>query len=110
MKVTQTNNDVHVEEIDNAITFDQVQTDTCRINGHSYETIDYIPDFDGQGYKLLIQCTDWGLETFGKINEDKDVCGEYEYPTTSTLEKYWKKADEVDYLVIKQVFATEGIV
>jgi hypothetical protein len=110
MKATQTKNGVHVEEIDSAVTFDQGQTDTCSINSHSYETIDYIPDFDGQHYKRLIQCTDWELETFEKINKDKDVCGEYEYPTSSTLERYWKKADEVSYLVIKQAFATEGIV
>ena len=58
----------------------------------------------------LIQCIDWGVETFEKINKDKDVCDEYEYPTMSTLEGYWKKADKVSHLVIKQTFATEGIV
>jgi hypothetical protein len=91
---------VHVEEIDTTITLDHVQTDACRIKDHSYETIDYIPDFEGQRYKLLIQCTDWGLETFEKINNDKAVCGK--------VQRYWKKADEVSNLVMKQAFATEG--
>jgi hypothetical protein len=108
--IQQTKSAVHVKELEIAITFEQVQTDTCGIKGHSYETIDYIPDFDGQRYKLLIQCTDCGLETFEKINKDKDIYGEYEYPTTSILDRYWNKADEVSYLVRKQVFATGGIV
>jgi hypothetical protein len=83
--IQETKNGLHVEEIDIAITFDEVLADTCRIKRHSYETIDYVPDFDGQCYQLLIQCTDCGLDTFEKLNKDKDVCYEYdEYPITNT--------------------------
>jgi hypothetical protein len=106
--VQETKNGLHVEEIEIAITFDEVLADTCRIKGHSYKTIDYVPHFDGQCYHLLIQCTDCGLDTFEKIIKDNVVSGEYDYPTASTLERYWKKADEASYLVTKQAFATEG--
>jgi hypothetical protein len=65
--IQETKNRVRIEEIDTAITLDHIQIDTCKIKDHSYETIDYIPNFEGRRYKLLIQCTDW--ETFEKIKQ-----------------------------------------
>jgi hypothetical protein len=102
--IQETKIGLHVE-VHIAVTFDEVLADTCRIKGHSYETIDYVPDFDGQCYQLLIQCTDCGLETFEKLNKDKDVCYEYQYPITNT---HWKKADQMSCLAMKQASATEG--
>ena len=66
----------------------------CLIYGHSYEVLDYVPDFDHECYRLQLQCIECGLEGSDKIDKNRKAPGDYEYPTLNTSMRYFKQADK----------------
>ena len=60
----------------------------CSIHVHSYETMNYVPDFDHECYRLQLQCMECGLEGYEKIDKNMKISGEYEYPTNDTSMRY----------------------
>ena len=87
----------------NELIAEYLKTMKCSIHGHSYETIDYVPDFDHKCYRLQLQCSECGLEGYEKINKNMKISSEYEYPAIDTFMRYYKQTDEVFRPTIPQM-------
>ena len=79
----------------------------CLSYGHSYEILDYVPDFDHECYRLQIQCIECGLEASDKVDKNMKDSGQYEYPTLNTSMRYCRQSDEV-FNPIKQTRITKS--
>ena len=78
----------------------------CLSYGHSYEVLDYVPDFDHKCYRLQLQCSECGLEGYDKIDKTMKIFGEYEYPTIDTSMKYFKQTDGLSSPTKQQMTTT----
>ena len=74
---------------------EDLKTIKCLSYGHSYEILDYVPDFNQKCYRLQLQCSECGLEGYDKIDKNMKISGEYEYPTEDTSMRYFKQTHEV---------------
>lgn len=79
----------------------------CLSYGHSYEILDYVPDFNHECYRLQIQCIECGLEASDKVDKNMKDSGQYEYPTLNTSMRYCRQSDEV-FNPIKQTRITKS--
>ena len=84
---------------------EHLKTIKCLSYSHSFEILNYVPDFDHKCYKLQLQCSECGLEGYDKIDKNMKISGEYEYPATDTSMRYFKQTDEV-FSPIKQHVTT----
>ncbi len=48
----------------------------CLSYGHSYEILDYVPNFHQICYRLQLQCSECGLEGYDKIDKNKKISGD----------------------------------
>ena len=74
---------------------DPLKTIKCLSYGHSYEILDYVPDFDHKCYRLQLQCSECGLEGYDKIDKNMKTSGEYEYSTNDTSNRYIKQTNQL---------------
>ena len=81
------------------------KTIKCLSYGHSYEILDYVPDFDHKCYKIQLQCSECGVEGYDKIDKNMKISGDYEYPAIDTFMRYLKQTDEV-FSPLKQQMTT----
>ena len=81
----------------NELIAEHLKSIKCLSYGHSYEILDYVPDFDHKCYKLQLQCSECGLEGYDKIDKNMKISGEneYEYPTNDTSMRYVKQNNEL---------------
>ncbi len=61
------------------------------MKGHSFEYINYVPDFDHQCYLLQFKCEECGAETFDKIRNIIENQDEHRYYLKSDVARRYRK-------------------
>ena len=81
--------------------------DKCEEVGHSFEYVDYVPDFDHRCYTLQFQCENCGVEVFDKVNESKTENNHIDI--SDTLGRYLKKSSQRQQPALRKDITGGGI-